>query len=386
MKQIEVVVWNNLQAPVDSAFVELNIGPNEWQGLSTDFQGICNIFLENDYLDASHLRITKDGYVPYGQHVALGIHDNRIIRVGYPPDPNSPNDIILPPLQVLVTGLEPVTVNGLDFLVNGQRYKIKGFTDFLLLYRKAQGQDVGPILQQRKEMGVDTLRFFTMCYNIAFFDPRNYDIYNILSDLLNELEFYGLRAYCTCFADRQLLNMPDSYCLDHHGKITQVLASKGSLHFYDLVNEFEQNGINPPMFPQPIGVLSGSGSRTNNAPPLNPYWDFVQYHPRRDGDNYYFSKYLTDIPNQAEVYYGVQDMPGPALRPVIPDEPRGFGYKSGRLSDPKDGYTMGFLHTRFQNAAFFHSDQGISSELLDDTMRACCVSFVKGCDDAAQGY
>lgn len=281
-----------------------------------------------------------------------------------------------------------ITTAGREFLVAGQRYKPKLCSDFLLVYLKNRRDDIIPILKQRKQAGADSVRIFTCCRNIADFDPRHYDVREILGATLDDIHSLGMRAEIEGFADVQLIGLTLEEQRNHQVIVTDVIRTKGSLDLYDLGNEIDKNGIDANNFPKPIGVISSRGSLQNNKPPHAPYWDFGTFHPRRDGNDYYFSKYLSDITPQSEIYIGVEGEP-PANIPILPDEPIGFqaiNEEGRRANYPGFAYRLGSIYSMYLNGSCFHSTNGVFSEMFDDITMQCAIAHFKGCDDGRKGW
>jgi hypothetical protein len=281
-----------------------------------------------------------------------------------------------------------ITTQGREFMIAGQRYKPKLASDFLLVFRKKNGEDITPILQQRKNAGADMVRIFTCCRNIADLNPKNYDVRFWLGATLDDIHSFGMRAEVEGFADVQLIGLTIPEQQVHQDIVCDVIRSKGSMDLYDLGNEIDKNGIDANNFSKPVGVTSSPGSLQNNKPPPAPYWDFGTYHPRRDGDDYYFSKYLSDITPQCEIYVGVEGRP-PMNHPVLPDEPIGFqaiNDPGKRANHPGFAYRIGSIYMMYLNGSCFHSTNGVFSEMYDDVTMQCAVACFKGMDDGKQGW
>ena len=287
-----------------------------------------------------------------------------------------------------LSNTQAIKVSGREFLIAGQRYRPKMCSDFLLVKRKADGEDIIPVLQQRKSIGVDMVRIFTMARIIADFNPHTYDVRAVLSATLNDIHSVGMRAQVEGFADVQLIGLTIPEQQAHQDIVCDVIRTLGSMDLYDLCNEYDKNGIEPNNFTKPVGVISSKGSKQNNKPPAAPYWDYGTYHPRRDGNDYYFSKFLSDITPQCEIYVGVEGEP-PATMPVIPDEPIGFAENNvdGRRSNYAGyAYRLGVIYSMYLNGVCFHSDEGIQSVPFTGNTLTCGQRFFKGCDDARQGW
>ena len=365
--RIEIVDVNTLrgiQARLDAMYV--NNPGLDWHAM-TGPNGMFYAELgEGDYI----ITVSSQGYFTFDWNVH--IKDDGTIRQGLEPS--------------LVGG--NIKVNDREFYIAGQKYKPKLCTDFLLVYKKSLGQDIKPILAQRKAVGVDMVRIFTCCKNIADLNPRNYDVNAVLGATLNDIHSFEMHAEVEGFADVQLIGLTLQEQLTHQNIICDVIRQKGSIDLYDLCNEYDKNGINPDDFTKPSGVVSSRGSRQNNKPPKAPYWDFGTYHPRRDGDNYYFSKYLSDMTPQSEIYMGVEGEPTANI-PILPDEPIGFqtiNDPGHRSNYPGYAYRIGSIYSMYLNGSCFHSTNGIFSEMFDDVTLACAKAFVKGCDDARNGW
>ncbi len=281
-----------------------------------------------------------------------------------------------------------IKTSGREFIIGGQRYKPKMASDFLLLEKKAKKEDIRPLLAQRKTAGADFLRIFTMAKIIADFNPKTYDVKQVLTETLTDIHDFGMRAQVEGFADVQLIGLTVDEQQHHQDVCAEVIRSLGSLDLYDLGNEIDKNGIDANNFTKPAGVTSSKGSLQNNKPPKAPYWDFGTYHPRRDGSDYYFSKFLSDITPQCEIYIGVEGEP-PANIPILPDEPIGFQTTNDpghRANYPGFAYRLGSIYSMYLNGVCFHSTNGVFSQPFDDVTLACAKAFFKGCDDGRNGW
>lgn len=375
----------SIYGPLISARVEL-------QGVGVKGLGPMNYVafdIDANWPD-SHLFINSDGYKPYSHHVSLPLDGKNkdIILAG--DGPTGPDIINFPQLEPIqkFNKLSPISVLNREFIVDGFKYKPKACTDFLLIQKHAIGQDIRPILEERQSLGFDMVRVLTMANNIAQFSPMTYDVNKIVPEVLELCHQYGLRAEVEGFADVQLIGLNEAEQMDHHILISNIIRQMDNIDIYDLVNEYEKNGINPDRFPRPSLIVASKGSRVDNKPPKSPYWSFTTFHPRRDGEDYYFAKWRADVGAQSEVYNGVEGEPI-IMCPVFPDEPRGFDEINdpNRRSDyPGYAYQIGWLHSVFHNGAMFHSTDGINSRLFRSNTLQCSKAFIKGCDDARKGW
>jgi hypothetical protein len=351
-----------------------------WQGL-TNSEGNFDTGKPEDGLGLTPgkylIHLTKDGY-----------KDNWIESPTVPATLMNSGIVTWGMERLSSTALAPVSITNREFIVNGGRYRPIMCTDFLLIYRYIQGHDIRPILEQRKNLGFDMVRILTMAHNIVHFSPQTYDVKTVLSQVLELIHDYDLRAEVEGFADVQFLGLSVAEQQFHHKLCNDIIRSLGNIDLYDLCNEYDKNGINPDDFVQPTGTISSRGSRQNNKPPKSPYWSFGTYHPRRDGSDYYFSKYRADVGAQSEVFMGVEGEPV-LLKPAMPDEPIGFAdvaIDGKRANYTGFAYQIGWLHSVFQSAACYHCDLGIMSLLFEGIQLNCAKAFLQGCEDARQGW
>src|SRR3954447_9105651 len=67
----------------------------------------------------------------------------------------------------------PIWIDGPRFLMNGQRWIWKGFSDFLLLVKFLNGEDIVPILKSRAALGANLVRVLGMINSYARLHPQN---------------------------------------------------------------------------------------------------------------------------------------------------------------------------------------------------------------------
>jgi hypothetical protein len=364
IKIVDITTLQGIQAKLDTVFVG---HPGQDWHVVTGPNGIVDVGLTpGDYV----VTITSTGYITFDW--PIHIQDSGEISQGLTPLP---------------TGIA-IRTSGREFTIGGQRYKPKMASDFLLIYKKLHGIDIKPIIAQRKEAGADFLRIFTCCRNIADLNPRNYDVQAVLGATLDDIHSFDMRAQVEGFADVQLIGLTIDEQHLHQNNVCSAIRSRGAVDLYDLGNEIDKNGIDANNFTKPTGVISSKGSLQNNKPPHAPYWDYGVYHPRRDGDDYYVSKYLSDITPQCEIYTGVEGEPLANI-PVIPDEPIGFQSTNDsghRANYPGFAYRLGSIYSMYLNGSCFHSTNGILSDLFDEVTMACAYDFFDGCDDARKGW
>jgi hypothetical protein len=233
---------------------------------------------------------------------------------------------------------------------NGRRWTWRGATDFLLLKKVLDHEDITPLLAQRASAGANLVRVFCICKNIADLNPSSYsDYWGGIDQLLTQLDQFGLQAELTVFADAQLV-MP--------GESDQVAFWQGFAQFagrncfLELVNENSHPGntINPAAFSPLAGLLCSHGSGQTDEHPVTPFWNYVTYHARRD----------TPPDARGATNYDPYEFEAgfPKDRPWIADE----GIK---VTDPAYAELMG-RHAAVGSGGTFHSQSGVMSVLWSD--------------------
>lgn len=178
-----------------------------------------------------------------------------------------------------VSDLPRIHTEGVKFVDEyGRPWLWKGSTDFLLYQKYLQGEDIGPILIERRMAGANLVRVFGMCHNIIRFYPQEYgNYYDMLVSFATYLSQHGLYLEFVVFADQQYVkvNAQVHYqaCCDQLRLVDNV--------FLELCNEYPKNGIDPHDFTRPYGILASAGSDLSDASP-DIYWNFFGWHGRRD--------------------------------------------------------------------------------------------------------
>lgn len=244
---------------------------------------------------------------------------------------------------------------------DGVEWKWKGATDFLLLKKVLDGQDISPILNQRQAAGANLVRVFAICKNIADLNPSHYgDYWGGVDRLLTLAEARGLYVELTVFADAELV-IPGQADQLAFWEGFQQFTSRPNL-FLELVNENSHvgNHINTNAFVALAGpALQSHGSNQSDEHPVDPAWDYVVFHARRDpppdargATNYDASEFEANYPK---------------THPTIADE----GIK---VQDIGYAALMG-KHANIHNGGTFHSQEGVTSELWSDQTAQAAFAF-----------
>uniref|UniRef100_A0A6M3LIR7 Glycoside hydrolase n=1 Tax=viral metagenome TaxID=1070528 RepID=A0A6M3LIR7_9ZZZZ len=277
--------------------------------------------------------------------------------------------------------LSEIGIDGIRFIENGKIWKWRGFSDFLLFYLLANGGNLRPIIQNRRNYGANVLRVFGMWPNPPLFRPQDYPHYfddlNTLADLLAEER---MRMEFTVFAGAQIIIPYTNNQLSFFNQVVEVLQPKKNV-FIELVNEYKQNGIKPENFSKPSGIISCAGSPLGDEAPPLPAWDYSNIHTRRDTP-----KWMMQGPESWWYINGFPEFVG-VHQPVVNDEPIGAGEvnQEGRRTTDASGLAkLAMDATAFGNGITFHSEDGIYSRFLGPNQDNCARGFFHGCAVGAQ--
>jgi len=232
---------------------------------------------------------------------------------------------------------------------SGQRWYWRGATDFQLLKYELEGTPYDQVLDQRQAAGANLVRVFGMAKNLFELVPSHYDYWAGVDRLLTKLEKRGMYVELVAFADALLLPPYDNFQFQMgHWSGFSRFAGRRNL-FLELVNENSHAGntINANAFPPIDGVMCAHGSEQTDQHPIEPHWNYVVYHARREGPP--DARGATNYdPYEFEAGY-------PKDRPWVADE----GIKT---TDPGFALLMG-LHARVGDGGTFHSQSGVTSQL-----------------------
>lgn len=172
-------------------------------------------------------------------------------------------------------------------LDNGERFTLIGATDFNLLGRYLVGEDIDPILAQRRDLGFNSLRVFTAIDvpGIGSFWPAQFpDFYQQISRFLDKLAVFNLRAELVGFSGPYGFFTGDDAKVDHWNRLVAAVQGKTNVTL-ELVNEGDHVANKDIPFDRlgkPAGVLASHGSSTEDTLPVTPFWDLITFHPSAD--------------------------------------------------------------------------------------------------------
>jgi hypothetical protein len=200
-----------------------------------------------------------------------------------------------PPIPLPAPPVLPrVVTRGAFFaLENGQRVTVIEATDFALFQRFLAGEDITPVLAQRKELGFNTLRVLGMCQQMFRLFPQEHgNYYEQLAAFANLVASFGLYIEFVVFADATVV-MPDAGQQVAFWQLVGVVAQKLTNVSLELGNELDQpiNRLAAVNVVAPTtGVLCSRGSNGSQVPavrdpfvaPLQAgasgWWNYETFH------------------------------------------------------------------------------------------------------------
>lgn len=169
--------------------------------------------------------------------------------------------------------LPALTVRGQFFQkANGDRFTAIQASDFNLLARYSRGEDIKPVLAQRRDAGFNMLRVWTLMhlsqFGIGDLDPCPY---NMIPSFLRLCSRYGLYVELTAYTSTR-----DPL---HWFKLVDSVEDSTNV-ILELVNENDQvaNHINTDNYAKAPKTLCSHGSNGSQAQPVEPFWDYATFH------------------------------------------------------------------------------------------------------------
>ena len=180
-------------------------------------------------------------------------------------------------------------------LENGQRFTVIGASDFNLLSRYVNGEDLRPILQQRKDAGFNLLRVFTVfdicstgvdargrpCQPIGRRAPTP-ALYASIQPFMALLARYGFYAELVAFTGPYGLLPTDNDKVAHWEALMAAVPGISNV-LLEMVNEYNHpanKGLPMARLRRPpAGIVASHGSATQEQMPLLPGWDYAPYRP-----------------------------------------------------------------------------------------------------------
>lgn len=293
-------------------------------------------------------------------------------RMTLPDEADTKQTVELDPLPAI----GPITVTGRVFRApDGKEWKMKFVTDFALLSRWLNGENLDGLLEQRRQAGANGSRVLSGVNWLNLYPQARPDYYDQLQKFCQytlEKQWY---IELTVFAAvRELFPSLDQQ-LTHYHRVCDVVRNFPHV-FLELVNENDHDGntIDASKFTKPSDIVASHGSSTGGQFPVLPVWDYAGTHSERGGDwvnNVRFALSTGASLNAAVVEgepIGAHEVNQPGRRD---NNPENF-YRAGRIL----GWGPG---------ACFHSEAGLRSDPWGPIQFQCAQAFFQGMDEAARG-
>lgn len=252
----------------------------------------------------------------------------------------------------------------------GRRFFAKGCTDFLLYKRFLDGENIQPILNERQSLGCNCVRVFGMVASFSHWFPQEYGdrYYDQIQAFCDLCASFHLYVYFTVFADTQVV-MPGRSTQEAHWNrvVDQLRRSENTV--VEVGNELDQHGNRIDFSPsQPGGILACCGSLGGDVPCALPAWALSDFHARRDYPSAVKDMCVLELREGWSTYAGTHG-------PIWHGEPQGFGPNPKRWQDPVRARELAGTARGTAAGVFFHSDNGVQSQLFDGVTHSCAVAF-----------
>jgi len=309
--------------------------------------------------------------------LAAGHYDITISAVGFkdrqlPADLAASGEVVIG-LERAQPALAGLVARGPFFqLTTGEYWTAIESTDFRLFARFLDGENIGPVLQERAGLGFNTLRIALTCAQLFRLFPSDHPNYfGQLAAFVDVVVPSGLRPEFTVFLDAPRV-MPDpGEQQTFFANVLETLGPHADLVLIELVNEADQpaNTLDVSAFAQPLGFNTSHGSNGSQAVPVRPAWSYETFH-------------TNDAPewwgkvghNAMEMSVGADGEPGSGV-PVISNENT---RAPDRFSSTAKAFDAAAGAALLCAGSCFHSVSGRDSVLFTDEERPLAEAWVAG--------
>ncbi len=263
--------------------------------------------------------------------------------------------------------LPAISIDGQFFRMGGNLATIIESSDFSLFKRYLAGEDVRRIMDQRRDVGFNTLRVWLLNRSVVVdggIHPGDYPHY--YDQLAAFVDSIGMYLELTVFTSTQGL-MPDP--TDQQAHLEQVAnAVRGKPNvILELVNESDQWDNTPSeALVRPAGVILSRGS--NGAGIIPPHhddpWDYELYHTND------LSEWQRKVGHNA-----MEKVANASGKPCVSNENTRFIDNDASLAHAYDAAAGAALLCA---GACYHSQAGKTSTLWADAELDCARQWVAG--------
>lgn len=264
-----------------------------------------------------------------------------------------------------------LVANGQFFaLETGERWTAVECSDFALLAKHQNGEDITPQLRQRAGCGFNLLRVWTLfdIPGIGTFTSIDYSRVPAFVELCAQ---HGLYVEFTAYTG---INDPW-----HWGKLIDVAWGCRIAPLLELVNELDQNTnepdmwdrvFNPSLYSQaPAPILSSHGSNGSQALAVRPAWSYETFHTNDAPEWHRKTGH-----NAMELADGTPDWPGSGV-PVLTNENTRF---PDRCDSPVMAFDAAAGAALLCAGSCYHSVGGKQSVLWNSAEEACALAWASG--------
>lgn len=330
-----------------------SIDPGPWT-LPSDPTGKLVAFLEPGKY---HGEISAPGYVTASRDWAFG----------------NPTPIGQPVRIGLERASSSIRIQGIDFVdAAGHRLVFNGTDQFLAYRQFLDGADLEPAFAESKSFNFNCWRVFLMGSKaqnqVMDLKPSDAGYYEKLLPFAQLLNSRGILLLATVFVDAQDV-LPNVAQQQQHWQRMTAFASTNTL--LSLGNEWHKNGFDPGNFSALSGLVCSRGSDLSDAAPFKPYWNFAEFHPRRD-----MPTSVMDTVASPVFIHGSGGLAGP----LFIDEPPKFGTNgsSAEFVEPFTAYRFARHYATECGGACFHNFFGQRGQLMDGQTQACASAWSRG--------
>ncbi len=264
-------------------------------------------------------------------------------------------------------------------LETGEKFTEIQCSDFSLFKRFLDGEDITPILQQRVEIGFNTLRVWVLNQSVvglrdlnkgrtdSGIHPNQYsDFYHQLTVFMNLCGSFGLRVEITAFTSVTGSDglMPDDGDQHRHWDATIAALQPCTNALLEKVNEADQYNNRPSAnLQRPSGVISSNGSNGADSDPERPTWDYERYHTNG------LPEFQRKVGHNAMEHADTSGVPcGSNENTRYPDQDS----STTHAEDAAEGASLLCM------GCCFHSQAGKYSRLFEGTELDCARAWVAG--------
>lgn len=286
--------------------------------------------------------------------------------------------LVMQPSHLSAGQLGRLTRTDFTLLANGEPFVEIGYSHFTLAERVCRGEDVDALIEDVVRLGFNTVRVLGMYdgglghFTLVTEDRGRWR--DCIKRMVQLVGLHHMRVLFTVFADAQRVVPDPNTQQDIWNQTIETLAPEWNVRL-ELVNEWQQNGVDPFRFSYPSNhqLLYSRGSGVGESEPLAP-WDVLDNHPGR------LPEWVRRVPcREHSANLGV---------PCMESEPIGFAEEEvdGRRTNSAElAAQFGLLCTLHSSGCTFHSDGGIMGTALEPNQLAAAKAFVLGMRFAPAG-